>query len=104
MKILHIISAGYPCGGAENILIKLKDNFENKGHEIKILSSVLRPELNHFSDFEFKSINSNNPMKIIFNLFNPYSFRINPDFSVKLTSHQFLLDTYSLFYLVNIFY
>jgi len=74
MKILHIISAGYPCGGAENILIKLKDNFENKGHEIKILSSDLRPELNHFSDFEFKSINSNSPMKILFNLFNPYSF------------------------------
>jgi glycosyltransferase involved in cell wall biosynthesis len=74
MKILHIISAGYPGGGTENNLIKLKDNFEKKGHEIKILSSNLRPELNHFSDFEFKSINSSNPLKIIFNLFNPYSF------------------------------
>lgn len=76
MKILHIISDGFPSGGAENILIQLKENFENKGHEIKILSSDLRPELNHFSDFEFKSINLDNtiPMKIIFNLFNPYSF------------------------------
>jgi len=74
MKILHIITAGYLCGGAESILAKLKDNFEKKGHEIKILSSNLDPEFNHFSDFEFKSINSNNPMKIIFKLFNPYSF------------------------------
>jgi len=76
MKILHIISEGCPCGGAEKILIELKDNFENKGHEIKILSSDLYPGLNHFSDFEFKSINSNNPMKIIFKLFNPYSFTV----------------------------
>ena len=57
MKILHIITAGYLCGGAESILTKLKDNFENKGHEIKILSSNLDPEFNHFSDFEFKNQN-----------------------------------------------
>lgn len=74
MKILHIITEGYPCGGAESILMNLKDNFEKKGHEIKILSSDLGPESNHFSDFEFKSINSKNPMKIIYKLFNPYSF------------------------------
>lgn len=74
MKILHIITEGYPCGGAESILMNLKDNFEKKDHEIKILSSDLGPESNHFSDFEFKSINSKNPMKIIYKLFNPYSF------------------------------
>lgn len=74
MKILVINSVGYEAGGAETILVKSKAYFLDKGYIIKTLASDLGADKEHFNDYTFKNISSSGPLKILFFLFNPYSF------------------------------
>lgn len=74
MKILIINSAGYLAGGAENQIAKIPTYLEKRGHVVKILASNLGPDKKHFDDYYFKTIESDNPLKMIYYLFNPYSF------------------------------
>lgn len=87
MKILHIINAGYESGGVECGILETHNYFKLNGHNEKILSSNIRPELPHFSDYEFKVVNPSNPFKFIFNLFNPYAF-----FKLKQVLHDYKPD------------
>ncbi len=73
MKILEIISTGYAAGGAETYLIKISPYLVDKGYSIKTLASDLGGDKSHFNEYVFKSIPSN-PLKLLFFLFNPYSF------------------------------
>jgi len=74
MKIIQVISLGYEIGGAELIVKRLKEILIFRGHEVIVLSSDLRGDKKHFSDVEFKGINPSNPAKLLFHLFNPYSY------------------------------
>jgi glycosyltransferase involved in cell wall biosynthesis len=55
MKILRVSSLGYEGGGADNGIVLLQPVLAQMGHEVKIMTSDERPELPHFSDYEFKS-------------------------------------------------
>ena len=108
MKILRIISTGYPAGGAENGVVKIHSHLLAKGHTVKILASDLGPDKEHFNDYSFKSINSANPATLLLFLFNPSSFLVlrrvleeyQPDIVHLHTMHQvtpsvlFLLKKY----------
>ncbi|BCL80619.1 glycosyltransferase family 4 protein [Ktedonobacteria bacterium brp13] len=74
MKVLRIVSLGYIAGGAENGIVKLHPYLLDRGHSVKILASNLGADKKHFNDYTFKSINSTNPLKLLFFLFNPSSF------------------------------
>jgi glycosyltransferase involved in cell wall biosynthesis len=87
MKILHLISNGYECGGAETLLIKLVREQKKSGNDVKVLSSDIEPKKYHFSDFEFKYISGGFLRKSFLYLFNPYSY-----FKLKQILHDFNPD------------
>ena len=70
MKILRIISFGFPGGGAETGVMEIDKILRKKGNIVKVISSDAHPEEKHFSDYEFKAINPNNPFKIFFHILN----------------------------------
>jgi len=74
MKILSVISLGFANGGAENGLIVTDEELRSRGHETKVFASDIASDKQKFSDFEFKHINVNNPMKFIHHLFYLESF------------------------------
>jgi glycosyltransferase involved in cell wall biosynthesis len=74
MKVLAINSVGYEAGGAETILVKINPYLLDKGYNIKILASDLGADRKHFNDYTFKNISSTGPLKLLFFLFNPFSF------------------------------
>ena len=74
MKIIQIISLGYETGGAEYIVKRLKEILIFRGHEVIVLSSDIGSDKKRFSDIEFKGMNPSNPAKLLFHLFNPYSY------------------------------
>jgi glycosyltransferase involved in cell wall biosynthesis len=75
MKILRIIDLGYVSGGAEAGVVEINKVLEKNGHIVKVLSSDINMNAtDRFSDYEFKTISSKNPLKTIFRLFNPYSY------------------------------
>lgn len=74
MKILRIISFGFEGGGAETSVVEVDRILRKKGNVIKVISSDVRPSVPHFSDFEFKAINPNNPFKVFFHLINVSAF------------------------------
>src|SRR4051794_10780368 len=74
MKVLEIISIGYMGGGAENTIVQISPYLLDKGHSVKILASDLGADKIHFNDYVFKNINSAGPLKLLFSLFNPFSF------------------------------
>jgi glycosyltransferase involved in cell wall biosynthesis len=74
MKVLAITSVGYEAGGAETILAKIHPYLSEKGYDIKTLASDLGANKAHFNDYTFKHISSTGPLKLLFFLFNPYSF------------------------------
>jgi Na+/H+ antiporter NhaD/arsenite permease-like protein len=84
------------------LIILFKDTLKKNNISIEIISRLNKID-------EKKAITNptlfKNSLLILSIIFIASLFsRVNPIFSVKLTSHQFLLGTYSLFYLVNIFY
>ena len=56
MNILQVTNLGYVNGGVETALIENKARLEALGHNVKIFTSNARPDLQHFSDYEFPSL------------------------------------------------
>lgn len=77
MKVLRIISTGYVAGGAENGIVKINPYLLKEGYNVRVIASDLGADKEgHFNDYTFKSINAENPLKLVFFLFNPSSFFI----------------------------
>lgn len=74
MKILWIVSSGWKEGGIENLLVVAKDALEHKGHTVRIFSSDTRPDMPHFSDYEFKT--PSGIFRTLMYSFNPYAYRL----------------------------
>jgi glycosyltransferase involved in cell wall biosynthesis len=108
MKVLSIVSAGYEAGGAETNLTSYHKAFLQQGDDSRIISSDLRPDLPHYSDYEFKAIRSNAFSRLASSIFNLSAYRVTrrvlrefaPDVVVLHTMHQvtpavlFLLRSY----------
>ncbi|HKX73566.1 MAG TPA: glycosyltransferase family 4 protein [Candidatus Saccharimonadales bacterium] len=73
MKILHVISMGYICGGAEKSVIMLRDGLLDRGHEVKIMSSDRDADVPHFSDYECRHISG--PLGLIRHLWSGSAYR-----------------------------
>jgi glycosyltransferase involved in cell wall biosynthesis len=56
MKILHVISMGYVCGGAEKSVVLLRDSLRQRGHDVKVMASDRDPAVPHYSDYECRHI------------------------------------------------
>src|SRR5260370_36574505 len=74
MNVLEIISVGHPGGGSENTIVKISPYLSEKGYSIKTLASDLEADKKHFNEYVFKSVSSTGPVKLLFFLFNPFSF------------------------------
>jgi glycosyltransferase involved in cell wall biosynthesis len=73
MRILHVISMGYVCGGAEKSVIMLRDGLLDRGHEVKIMSSDRDPDVAHFSDYECRHISG--PLGLVRHLWSGSAYR-----------------------------
>jgi glycosyltransferase involved in cell wall biosynthesis len=91
VKILEIISLGYVAGGAEHSLTQIMPALCEKGYNIKTLASDLGADQKHFSDYTFKNIDHAGPLKLLFFLFNPFSF-----FAVKKLLKEYRPDVVHL--------
>lgn len=93
MKILQVISAGFEQGGAENNIVAIKKNLKKQGHTVKILSSDIKPEIKHFSDYEFKSIPSSGIKKLFFSFFNLHAYKVTKKVLKEFKPDIVLLNT-----------
>lgn len=73
MKILIVLNCGWEFGGGEIITLNLKKELEKKGHIVKIFSSNSHIMKKHFSDYEFKNLDSK-VANLIFQIFNFKSY------------------------------
>lgn len=73
-KVLTITSVGFVAGGAETIIVKTSPYLLKKGYSLKILAGDVGANKERFNDYTFKSFNSSSPFKMLFFLFNPYSY------------------------------
>lgn len=73
MKILHVISMGYICGGAEKSVVALRDGLLARGHEVKIMSSDRDPDTAHYSDYECRHISG--PLGLVRHLWSGSAYR-----------------------------
>jgi glycosyltransferase involved in cell wall biosynthesis len=76
VKIVQIVSAGYEQGGIENGLVAENDILRSMGHTVKTISSDMRPDLQHFSDYEFRQIPVQGIRKLIRTTFNVEAYRL----------------------------
>ncbi len=76
MKILRIVSSGYPQGGAENGIVLTNEILRSHGHSVRTISSNVKPERAHFSDYEFAAIPERGIKKIIYGTFNYDAYRV----------------------------
>jgi glycosyltransferase involved in cell wall biosynthesis len=76
MKILHINSFGYSAGGTETSIAQLKKELVNRGHQVKVLTSNRNIDNSSFSDYQFNDPGKYRFLRIIYRLFNPYSFMV----------------------------
>ncbi|MEK7538393.1 MAG: glycosyltransferase family 4 protein [Patescibacteria group bacterium] len=75
MKILRITSIGFEGGGSDNGIILVDKVLRRMGHTVKILTSNLRSDLPHFSDFEFKALDYQpHVLKLFYRSFYPNSY------------------------------
>lgn len=115
MKILRIVSSGYEQGGVENGIVLTNKILRSHGHEVKTISSDLRPDMPHYSDCEFAHIPANGISKIINGTFNFSAYRVTkkvlrdyqPDVVLLHTLSQstesilFLLKKYHTIYFIH---
>ena len=94
MKILFINDYGFPEGGAESYIENLKEILEKKGHQVKIFASNAHPELRHFNNYSFQSINTNSFLRFI-----PYTFNLSSYFSLKKVLKEYKPDIVHLHYI-----
>lgn len=74
MKILHVISMGHVAGGAEKSVVMMRDELMRRGHEVKIFASDT-PGDQPFSDYTFRTINPDSPLKSLHHLFYIEAYR-----------------------------
>lgn len=115
MKVLSIISSGYEQGGAETAMKIYVDALKSQGHETIVVSSNARPELQHFSDYEFNTVPQHGVKSIFYALFNPSAYSVakqvlrdhKPDVVILNTMQQvtpsvlFLLKKYPTIQIVH---
>lgn len=75
MKILHVISMGHICGGAEKSVVMLRDGLQARGHIVKIMSSDRDPNVPHFSDYECRHIHAKTPLGIFRHLWSASAYQ-----------------------------
>lgn len=76
MKVLSIVSSGYEQGGVETTVVAYNKIFRERGHDVRILSSNMRPDMPHYSDYEFAMIPSHSVKKLINAAFNIDAYKI----------------------------
>jgi glycosyltransferase involved in cell wall biosynthesis len=76
VKILRILSSGYEEGGVENGVEYTNQGLRKRGHEVRTITSDSRPDLPHFSDYEFAKIPDKGIKKFIYTAFNLDSYRL----------------------------
>jgi glycosyltransferase involved in cell wall biosynthesis len=75
MKILQITSCGYEGGGTETGLVMRNEILHSKGHTVVTLSSDSRPDLSHFSNYEFRAPSDKFAGKLKKTVFNLDAYR-----------------------------
>jgi glycosyltransferase involved in cell wall biosynthesis len=107
VKILRITDLGYGGGGVETGIIATNEILRNHGHDVRVVASNFRPDINHYSDYEFSAI-PKGAKKLIYVAFNVNAYAtirralddFNPDIVLIHTLHQataaplFLLNKY----------
>jgi glycosyltransferase involved in cell wall biosynthesis len=76
MKILQIVNSGYEEGGVESGVVLTNELLQQNGHEVKTITSNVRPDLPHFSDYEFSELPKTGIKKIIYGTFNFNAYRV----------------------------
>jgi glycosyltransferase involved in cell wall biosynthesis len=95
MKILRIVSSGYEQGGVENGIVLTNDILRAHGHEVRTIASNLRPDLTHYSDYEFAAIPRSGIKKIINGTFNISAYKITKKVLREFQPDIVLLHTLS---------
>lgn len=95
MKILRIVSAGYEQGGAENGIVLTNAVLRHHGHDVRVLSSDVSPEMAHFSDYEFKSVVSHGIRKLTSAAFNSDAYKVTKKVLKQFQPDVVLLHTLS---------
>ncbi len=75
MKILMVNDIGAPCGGAENVIQRIRNELQQRGHEVKLLTGDLPAPQPGFSDYSFRSGDRSRAGKFVFHLYNPWARR-----------------------------
>ena len=106
MKILRIISAGYEQGGAENGVVLTNTLLRKAGHDIKVVSSDVDAQYEHFSDYEFASVPDGGIKKLIWAAFNVDAYKVTKkvlsDFKPDVVLlHTMSQPTASVLFLLN---
>jgi glycosyltransferase involved in cell wall biosynthesis len=95
MKILRIVSSGYEQGGVENGIVLTNDILRRNGHEVRVISSNARPDLKHYSNYEFNTVSSVWPKKFISAAFNIDSYKVTKRVLKEFNPDVVLLHTMS---------
>lgn len=94
MKILSIVSAGYEAGGAETTLAACHRAFQALGHDSRVVSSDLRPDLPHFSTYEFEAIPATGFMrKLSRSIFNTSAYALTRKILAEFNPDVVMLHT-----------
>ncbi len=70
MKILNVVSYGYPAGGAETHVRDLSRVLTERGHIVKTLASDAGPSQDRFADFTFRQVPGHGLKKIAGTVYN----------------------------------
>jgi glycosyltransferase involved in cell wall biosynthesis len=76
MRILRIVTAGYEQGGAENGIVLTNEILRNKGHDVRVISGNARPDLPHYSDYEFAEVPAKGLSRLTNAVFNTDAYRV----------------------------
>lgn len=93
MKILSIVSSGYEQGGAEASIVSYNEAFRTMGHEVRTIASDSRPDIPHFSDYEFQAIPTTGIKSFIYTFFNPSAYTITKKVLLDFQPDVVLLHT-----------
>ena len=96
LKILIINDKGFPFAGTEILVLNQKRELIGRGHDVRIFSSNIAYEREHFSDYRFSGLNEKSVIKWINQIFNLRSY-----FKLKKILKEFKPD---IVHLHNIYY
>jgi len=96
LKILIISDYGFLFGGTETLVLNQKRGLIRRGHAVRIFSSNIAYERDHFSEYRFSGLNENSAIEWINRIFNFRSY-----FKLKKILKEFKPD---IVHLHNIYY